>query len=101
MRYVSEKRLRDYLCRYQSSIDNKADYQQGYSAALGFVLSMAEESPEEKLRPMNDAPLDVPILVDTGRDLREAFVSLHGDEIMVIFSDCSLANSKAFGWRPI
>jgi hypothetical protein len=56
MRYVSEKTLKDCLHRYTPNIDNNAAYQQGYSAALGFVLSMVKELPEERLRPMCDAP---------------------------------------------
>lgn len=103
MRYVSEKRLREILKEgkdHNFTISNAAA--NGAITAIAMLIYReCENLPNERLRPMSDAPLDVPVLVDTGKGLREAFVSRHGDEIMVIFSDCSLANSKAFGWRPI
>ncbi len=53
---------------------------------------------KEMLQPMCDAPSGVPILVSTGRNLREAYVSESG---VVNFTDCNLFDTQAFGWIPI
>lgn len=101
MRCVSEKRVKAHLSRYKAAvadIHKTANYYEGYTGAIEFVLTMMETLPEATLRPMSDAPTGVPILVSTGKELREAFVSKDG---VVNFSDCNLFDAHALGWRPI
>jgi hypothetical protein len=101
MRYVSEKTLKDYLHRYTSNIDNNVAYQQGYSAALGFVLSMAKELPEERLRPMCDAPRDGRfILTQVDDEYEQARWNSHWD-MWVFHDDLMIEDERLKGWTPM
>jgi hypothetical protein len=106
MRYVSEKRVRDYLSRYNAAVANShkaTNYYEGYTGAIEFLLTMMETLPDEKLRPMVDVPTNeyVLCLTEDTRVLERMIKRDYFDWMTNEGDDWYYPFDKLLGWIPM